>query len=332
MRNISFLELCDFIKAHKGSKVALSFHTIGDRDGVGSAVALSEYFGNATVVTPDFITNNAKRMLSYLNLQGIVHTEFPKDAEAIIIMDTNNLFALGKHEAELKDFKGEILFIDHHAPREGLNDSVRIFNDESYNSTASIVYAAMKKVGMEIKRETAILLLNGIIADSADLQNAFPETFRQVAELLEIAKVDFSFFSDFVNKSIPVRNKYQVLRDIFEARTEVLGDYLLIYGRATEHANVAADTAIRLDADIALFWVTSNTEASISARMRSPLDKELSINLGMLMHDIGPMVGGNGGGHPCAAGAYGSKREAAQEAGEEAIRRIKEKIASAMHK
>jgi nanoRNase/pAp phosphatase (c-di-AMP/oligoRNAs hydrolase) len=247
-------------------------------------------------------------------------------------MDTNNLFALGKHEAELGNFKGELLFIDHHAPREGMTDSVKIFNDESYNSTASIVYAAMKKVGVEMKRETAILLLNGIIADSADLQNSFPETFRQVAELLDVAKVEFSFFSDFVNKGVPVRNKYQVIKDIFEAKAEVIGDHLLIYGRATEHANVAADTALKLDADITLFWVTSGTEASISARMRPPLDKELSINLGVLMKDIGVIVGGNGGGHACAAGAYGPKREAAQEAGEAAVRKIKEKLVSAMHK
>src|SRR5271157_2290190 len=133
MHNLSFSELCNFIKMHKSSRVALTFHTIGDRDGVGSAVALSQYFEKATVVTPDFITNNAKRMLSYLNMEGVVQTRFPEGTESIIVMDTNNLYALGRHEDELKNFKGEILFIDHHSPHDGLPENSQIFNDESYN-------------------------------------------------------------------------------------------------------------------------------------------------------------------------------------------------------
>jgi bifunctional oligoribonuclease and PAP phosphatase NrnA len=329
MRKIDFAGLCEFVKEHKDSKVALTFHTIGDRDGVGSAVALSEYFKNASVVTPDFITNNAKRMLSYLGLEHIVGTTFPADAEVIIILDTNNLFALGRHEKELQNFKGELLFIDHHSPHEDLQANALMFNDETFNSTASIVYSLMKNLGVEIKRETAMLILNGITADSADMQNSFPETFRQVAELLEISNTEFSFFSDYVHRSIPVRNKYQVINDVFSSKVEVIGNYILIYGRAMEHANVAADTALKLDADAAVYWVTSGTEASISARLRPPLDKELSLHLGVVMKDIGKIVEGNGGGHACAAGAYGPKREAAQQAGEEAVRKIKEKMISA---
>ena len=105
--------------------------------------------------------------------------------------------------------------------------------------------------------------------------------------------------------------------------------HIIIYGRCAERANVAADTALRLDADVSVFWTASKVEASISARLRAPLDKELGINLGTVMQEMGKIVGGNGGGHACAAGAYGPKRESAQEAGEEAVRRIKEKMSAA---
>ena len=201
-----------------------------------------------------------------------------------------------------------------------------MFNDETYNSTASIVYEVMKKLGVSINRNTAMLLLNGIIADSAEMQNSFPLTFRQVADLLEISKIDFSFFSEYFHESIPVENKYQVIKDVAAAKTEVIGNYIMIYGKATQHANVAADTAMKLEADATVFWVMSNTEASISARLRPPLDKKLSMHLGIIMEDVGRLIGGVGGGHACAAGAYGIKRDAAELAGEETVKRIREKL------
>ena len=326
MRRIAIDELCNIIKNVGDKKVALTFHTIGDRDGVGSAVALSEYFKNATVVTPDFITNNARRMLSYLSLGDKVTGKFPPDAEVIVVLDANNLPALGKLRETLESSSAEIIFIDHHAPHREMEMEATMFNDESFNSTASIITDVFKRIGARLTRNMAMLLLNGITADSADLQNSSPQTFRQIAELLEVAKTDYSFFTDYFHEGIPVNNKYQVVKDVFAAKCEVVGNYIIIYGRATEHANINADTALRLNVDAAVFWVTSNAEASISARLRSPLDKKLSMHLGLMMEDIGKIVGGNGGGHACAAGAYGPRKEAAQQAGEEIVRRIKEKM------
>jgi nanoRNase/pAp phosphatase (c-di-AMP/oligoRNAs hydrolase) len=328
MRNITFLELCNTLKESRNKKVVLTFHTIGDRDGVGSATALSEYFTNASVATPDFITTNARRMLEYLGLSDKVKSNYPDDADMIIVMDANNLFALGKHEKMFENFKGELLFIDHHAPQERLPESAMVFNDESYNSTASIVYEVMKNLNFGITKEIAILLLNGITADSADLQNSSPQTFMQISELLETSKMEFSFFSEYYHRGIPAKNKYKVINDLQEASAEIVGDFILIHGHATEHANIAADTAMQMDADATLFWAVSNVEASISARLRSPLDKELSIHLGIMMKEIGGMLGGNGGGHACAAGAYGPRREAAEEAANRAVELIRGKLSS----
>ncbi|MDE1874142.1 MAG: DHH family phosphoesterase [Candidatus Micrarchaeota archaeon] len=326
MRAIGFDELCSELGKHRDKRVVLTFHTIGDRDAVGSAVALSSYFPNASVVTPDFITNNARRMLSYLGISDRVTANFPEVVDLVIVLDANNTFALGRLGERLVPSLAKLIFIDHHAPHRETNMDAIAFNDETYNSTASIVYEAMKRVGADIDKTTASLLLNGIIADSAEMQNASPLTFRQVADLLEIAKVDFSFFSEYFHENIPVGNRYQVIKDVSSASVEAVGKYLLVYGRATEHANVVADAALKLEADASVFWVTSNTEASISARLRPPLDKKLSMHLGVIMEDIGRLIGGTGGGHACAAGAYGIRREAAQLAGGEAVKRIKEKL------
>jgi len=324
MRAINLDELCKELEAHRGKRVVLTFHTIGDRDAVGSAVALSSYFADATVFTPDFITNNARRMLAYVGYADRIKTQFPEGTELVIVLDANNTFALGRLGGKLVPSLAEIIFIDHHAPHKEMTLDAYAFNDETYNSTASIVYEVLKKLGQRVDKSIAMLLLNGIIADSADMQNSSPLTFRQVAELLEIANTSFSFFSEYFHEAIPAGNRYQAIKDVTSANVEIVGSYVLVYGKATEHANVVADAALRLEADAAVFWSVSSTEASVSARLRAPLDKKLSLHLGAIMEDIGVLIGGTGGGHACAAGAYGTKKESAQIAGEETVRRIKE--------
>jgi nanoRNase/pAp phosphatase (c-di-AMP/oligoRNAs hydrolase) len=326
MRNVSFKELCGALREYRDGKVLLTFHSIGDRDGVGSAAALSSYFTNSVVATPDFITNNAKKMLEYVGYDKHLETRFHEDADLAIILDANTPEVLGEFKERLEKFGGAVMVIDHHSPHDGFRGEVRGFNDESYNSTASIVYAALKELGAEVSKGAAFLLLNGIIADSADLHNSSPETFRQIADLLEISKVDFSFISQYFHANVPVNSRYETVEDIYASKAEIVGDYVIMYGRAHAHANVAADAALNLGADAAVFWTTTEREAALSARLLSPLDKKLGIHLGIMMQGVAGIVGGTGGGHACAAGAYGSRREGAQDAGEEVVRKIKEKM------
>jgi len=326
MRNVAFDELCGVLREYKDKKVLLTFHSIGDRDGVGSAAALSSFFTNSVVATPDFITNNAKKMLEFVGYDRHLETRFHEDADLAIILDANTPDVLGGFKERLSKFHGAVLVIDHHAPHDEFGGEVSGFNDETYNSTSSIVYDALRALGADVSKGAAFLLLNGIIADSADLHNSSPRTFRQIADLLEISKVDFSFISEYYHANVPVNNRYETVEDICASKAEIVGDYVVMYGRARARANVIADAALNLGADAAVFWVTTEREASLSARLLSPLDKKLNIHLGIMMQGVAGIVGGTGGGHACAAGAYGPRREGAQEAGEEVLRKIKEKM------
>lgn len=326
MRKVAFKELCGILKEYKDRKVLLTFHSIGDRDGVGSAAALSSFFTNSIIATPDFITNNAKKMLEYVGRFGRLETRFHEDSDLAVILDANTPDVLGEFKERLSKFNGSVLIVDHHAPHDDFNGDVSSFNDETYNSTASIVYDALKALGAEVPKDAAFLLLNGIIADSADLRNSSPKTFRQIADLLEISKVDYSFISEYFHANVPVNNRYETVEDICASKAEIVGDYVIMYGRARARANVAADAALNLGADAAVFWVTTEREASLSARLLSPLDKKLGIHLGLVIEGVAKTVGGTGGGHACAAGAYGPRREGAQDAGEEVVRKIKEKM------
>ncbi len=327
LKILSFEDLVSFFSSNKEKSFLFTFHSMGDRDAVGSAAAFSRYFKNARLGTPDFITSNARRMLKEVSYESKIEIASLSNVEIVVVFDANNIEALDKFGLELLSFKGEVLFIDHHLPvNEQLGNNFLLFSDESYNSTASIIYDLMKRLGFKADKEASILLLNGIISDSADFRNAFAHTFMQIGELLEIANMDYSGIMGYFHESVPIENRYSTIKDLYNSNIQIIGKYLLIYGSADEHANILADMAIKIGADASVFWMVSDKEVSISARLRPPLDKEYSIHLGRIMQNASKIINGSGGGHPCAAGAYGPKKENAEKIANYIIEEIRKAL------
>lgn len=312
-RLLDFKGLYDFLREHKNDKCMITFHAIGDRDAVGSAIPLSRYMTDSVVATPDYITNNAKYMLERVGYGSKVETKFREDASLIIVLDTNVLGSVGSFKEKIESSAATVLFIDHHLLQE-TEERFVMFNDESFNSTAGIVYNAMKVLDFSVDKGSAILLLNGIISDSAEFRNASSETFRQISELLDAAGTTYVEVMSYFHNPIAVNNRYSLIRELYQASVEITGKYLVVYGLTNVHANIAADMAIQTGADFAVFWAVNEREASISARLRPPLDSKLHIHLGRTLHEAAAYINGNGGGHPCAAGAYGPNKEMVGEA------------------
>jgi nanoRNase/pAp phosphatase (c-di-AMP/oligoRNAs hydrolase) len=234
---------------------------------------------------------------------------FPKGVQGTIILDTNNLESVGAFGDKIINSGSSILFIDHHAQQNLKGLDALLFNDEEYNSTASIIYEVLKKLDFNIDKSSAVALLHGIISDSSEFHNATPLTFRQVADLLDTTDVTYSeIMSSFMQK-VPVQNRFNLIKDICASKTEIDGNYLITFGVSSIHANLTAEMAIKLGADASLFWKEEEKEVSISGRLRPPLDKKLSIHLGKMMQEVSGLLNGNGGGHACAAGAYGPNRD-----------------------
>jgi nanoRNase/pAp phosphatase (c-di-AMP/oligoRNAs hydrolase) len=191
--------------------------------------------------------------------------------------------------------------------------NVLAFNDESYNSTASIVYELLKPMGVMITKATAELLTLGILSDSAEFRNATCKTFVQVGELLNIANLDYASLLPIMHHMASVASREESIKDLLGAKTNVVAGLLFVSGTAKGHANQSADDAIKIGADMALFHSVGRHEIAFSARLRPPLDKELHLHLGQVMKRIASTIGGSGGGHPCAAGAYGTSLSGADE-------------------
>jgi len=307
MKSIGFNALRSLIQDSRDKKVMITFHSVGDSDSVSSAFALSSYFRHATVVKPDLISSNAARIMKRLGFDPeAVPMTFDSSADLIVLVDVNTFDECGAFRERLASFGKDVLIIDHHAKRNAEIGNVIAFNDETYNSSASIVYSVLESLGFSIDARIAEMLLTGIISDSAELRNAMPDTFMQIGKLLKTAKKDYQEVLEDMSHVADPKAREQTIGDLMHARTEVRDGILFVYGGAHSHANLAADDAIRIGADIALFWsVNEGKEISFSARMRPPLDKRLHLHLGILMQSLARTIKGTGGGHPCAAGAYG---------------------------
>ena len=310
MREIDLASLTKIVEDSRDKKTVITFHSIADTDAVSSAFALKGFFSNATIATPDFITGNSKRILEKLEFDpDTITTSFDDTAQLVILLDVNNFEDCGAFRSKLENFQGEILIIDHHTPNSIKNNNVMMFNNESYNSAASIVYKVLKSTDFVINKNIANLLTTGIISDSAELRNAFPETFVQIGELLERSKMDYQSMLLEMHHVASPHSRAEFISDLFKCRVSIVENLLILSGSTQMHANKTADDAIRIGADAALFYSVKENEISFSGRLRPPLDKTRGINLGKIMKSLAPIIDGQGGGHPCAAGAYGPKTQ-----------------------
>ncbi len=312
MRAIDFNELEHIMLSHKSARTMITFHSIGDTDSVASAFSLAEYFSDATIVTPDYITSNSKHILEKLGFSSsAIKGAFDESTEFIVMVDVNNFEDCGSFKGKMENARQETVIIDHHMLQSIRKDHVFSFNDESYNSSSSMIYDLLKALDFKIDGKTAELLASGIVSDSAEFKNSTPHTFVQIGELLKLSNKDYQALLLDMRHTVAPENRLDAIRNLFESEAMIRNGLVFVIGKGF-HANITADDAIRVGADVALFYSISSNELSFSARLRPLLDKERNIHLGKLMVALAPIIKGHGGGHPCAAGAYGRDTSAAQ--------------------
>ncbi|MDE1833550.1 MAG: DHH family phosphoesterase [Candidatus Micrarchaeota archaeon] len=304
--------LANILRSYAGKSAMLTFHSVGDTDALASAIVLSKFFRSARVSTPDFITSHSKNILHKLGFNPDSITNFfDEGADVAVLTDVNNLEDCGKFSASLASFSGELLVVDHHSPKT-IGRQASVYNDESRNSASSIVFALVELAGIKLTKHEANLLALGIISDSAEFINSTPETFTQVGKLLQISGASYSWLAQLLKSTPSAEERLRSIAELSSAEKNIVSGILFVYGRAGYQANHMAEDAIRVGADVSLFYTISETEISFSARMRPEMESR-GIHLGVIMKGLAHMIGGSGGGHPGAAGAYGTAKDRAAE-------------------
>ncbi|MDE1810611.1 MAG: DHH family phosphoesterase [Candidatus Micrarchaeota archaeon] len=317
--------LAKLLQSYSGKRALLTFHSMGDTDAIASSLILSKFFKSYSVATPDTITSHSKSILKKLGFDPeSITDDFDGSAQLVILSDVNNFEDCGAFRQKLKDFVGTIIVIDHHAPKQ-VSKEILVYDDEGYNSASSIVFDVVEQSGIRLSRNEAKLLALGIISDSAELMNSTPQTFMQIGRLLEAGGTDYSTLSLMLKSTPSVNDRYTGVKDLFSAKREIISGRLFVYGRSSYQANHMADDAIKIGADISLFHTVSRKEISFSARMRPELEQS-GVHLGVIMRGLAGIINGSGGGHPSAAGAYGTGKSKSAEFTDAFLREVVKRL------
>jgi nanoRNase/pAp phosphatase (c-di-AMP/oligoRNAs hydrolase) len=298
----------------KARRTIITFHSLGDLDAAGSAIALCRFLGkNSIVCPPDTPSASARRLLSYAQMPTTLFSEAPRGPDdAIVVLDSSSPRLLAHLAGLAPD-----LAIDHHTRVGGEIPAKKTVNDPSASSTCEMLFFLLKPKD----RISAIALLLGIISDSAGFQNATSRTFEAVSSLLAISGLSYSQIKQLSFAPESLSERIEALRSCQSVCAERVGEHIIATAIAKSHEAHFAEMLVRLGADAAFVGCAGEESHApqgggaalpsgkpygrISARMRESLRGR--VRLEKIMHEAGKVLGGSGSGHELAAGASGGK-------------------------
>ncbi len=302
----------------KARRIVITFHSQGDVDAVGAAIALSRALGKKSIIAaPDKPTAAARKLLNYTGTPYSLFSEIkPQPTDYIIVLDSSSPQML-RHLAGIKPN----LMIDHHArfphfaaqngapfsqgekERGGEIAAKKVINDPAASSTCEILYFLLKPKD----RLSCISLLLGIIADSASFKCATPSTFKAASELLARSSLSYSQLLSLSHAPESFSERLEAIRSCPSVSAERAGKHIIALAMAKSHEAHFADMLVSLGADIAFVGCEAES-GRISARMRDSMKG--MVKLDRIMFEVGKVMNGSGGGHEMAAGATGEKGSA----------------------
>jgi nanoRNase/pAp phosphatase (c-di-AMP/oligoRNAs hydrolase) len=267
-------------------------HRNADPDALGSAFALKEAVGG-TIGVVEGCDRVASQIAGQLNIEFV--NEPKGDFDLVVVVDTST-------PAQLNDYPLKTYaVIDHHATT-SLNEKAAFYLHRNKSSTAEIVLEVLKSMGAPIMRRAAFALISGIITDTGNFRHATSDSFKAVAELIELSGIEYSEVMDMLS-SVPqdVSMRIAFLKAAQRAVIERVDDWIIVTSRVSSFGGAAASGLISIGADVVFVASKQDDVVKVSARARREAQNG-GVNLAKLMEDISVKFNGTGGGHEGAAG------------------------------
>jgi nanoRNase/pAp phosphatase (c-di-AMP/oligoRNAs hydrolase) len=274
------------------SNILYLCHRNADPDALGSALALKEAIGG-TIGVVEGCDRVASQIAGQLNIEFV--NEPKGDFDLVVVVDTST-------PAQLNGFPLKTYaVIDHHTTT-SLNENAAFYLHRNKSSTAEIVLDVLKTMGAPIMRRTAFALMSGIITDTGNFRHATSDSFKAVAELIELSGIEYSEVMDMLS-SVPqdVSMRIAFLKAAQRSVIERVDDWIIVTSRVSSFGGAAASGLISIGADVVFVASKQDDVVKVSARARREA-QNAGVNLAKLMEDISVKFNGTGGGHEGAAG------------------------------
>ncbi|MBR5389625.1 DHH family phosphoesterase [Candidatus Saccharibacteria bacterium] len=170
-----------------------------DGDSIGSAIALDYLLSliNPNLEISLYCPVDVPKYLRYFSDWSRISNEFDWKADGYIIVDTAAEVLLSKllDDSAIKNrlYTTPVLVLDHHETPDDLNFPHTTII-EPLPACCSLIYKIVKDLGLKTDQNIAKNLIYGISSDTLGLTSASttPETFRQVADLLETGSLNIA--------------------------------------------------------------------------------------------------------------------------------------------
>lgn len=267
-------------------------HRHADPDALGSAFALKEALGG-TIGLIDGCDRVASVLAKQLNIEFVM--EPAGDYDLIVVVDTSTLAQLNGFP--LKDYA----VIDHHSTT-SLNEKALFSLHKNKSSTAEIVLGILNSMGAPIMRRAAFALIAGIITDTGNFKHATSDSFKAVAELIELSGIGYSEVMDALS-TLPqdISMRIAFLKAAQRAVIERVDDWVFVTSQVSSFGGAAASNLVSIGADVAFVASKEEDLVKVSGRARK-CAINAGVNLAKLMEEISLKHNGTGGGHEGAAG------------------------------
>jgi nanoRNase/pAp phosphatase (c-di-AMP/oligoRNAs hydrolase) len=311
-------KILEVLKGSKGKSVLILTHHNADPDAIGSAIALSEAFGQfgatARIGTVESVSTLSRKILDAVGKD--VEIDPKLDSDILFLVDTSSPGQLSYFGEKVLESKSEKIILDHHSVQKDLAIKAdHSFINPDACSSAEIVFELLKKGKIELSKDTAFPLLLGMITDTAHLRYASSETFKTIAEILE--KYDFSYEKalDLLSTTPDISESIARLKAAQRLEMTRVGDFLVATSQIRSFEASAARAFIRLGADIAIVVAERENEVRISMRSKTAFAQKTGIHLGNdLAPELAKIIEGTGSGHVTAAGVNGKNGKRIKEA------------------
>jgi nanoRNase/pAp phosphatase (c-di-AMP/oligoRNAs hydrolase) len=257
----------------------------------------------------DDISKVAKKVIDSFDMSVEVVETIDQDYDLYILMDANSKYQLGPSLEKKFSFPEKTIVIDHHEENpeiEKISDMPLVQSDRF--STCEILVDLFNTLEVKIPSKIANLLLAGILFDTRRFYYSDRKTLNAAIGLLD-AGADYTACLESLVIRPDRSERIARLKAAGRLRVVTVGDWVIVTSKIGAYEASACRGIIDLGADVVIIGgKPSKGIVRLSSRSTSEFYKETGINLGTdIMEPIGPMIGGEGGGHPNAAGANGTQ-------------------------
>jgi len=309
---MSILEIKSLIDKFEARFILILCHQNADPDAICSAFAFSQLLERlkpgvkVEIASPEGISRLSKVLSDFLLIRITDKEPNFKDADIIVMLDTNTIQQLGKWSTYVKEISSPIVAIDHHASHpETEKIAALCISDEKSSSTCEIVYGFFKELGLKLSKKEAEALFLGIAFDTKHFILANSNTFKVVADLVDAG---FNAQEALSMLSLPMDHPERIahLKACKRLRLMRINDWLIVFSHVGSYQASTARALVEMGAHLAFVGAQKKDEIMISIRSAREFYKKTGFHVGRdLAKPLGEYLHGMGGGHSTAAGVNG---------------------------